>query len=82
MTDKKTPEDVRKELLLKTKAYNEVFVTTEAGRQILADLRSQYNEIDCARLGESDHDTVVRSARRDVIDYIHQMIRVGGQTDD
>jgi len=76
-----TPDDVKKELLVKAKAYHEVFVTTEAGRKILGDLRSSFNEQDCARIGESDHDTVIRTARRDVIDYIHQMIRVGGKDD-
>jgi len=76
-----TPDELKAELVKKTKAYNEVFVKTEEGRQILADLRSNFNEQDCARIGETDHDTVIRSARRDVIDYIHQMIRVGGQHD-
>jgi len=76
-----TPDELKAELVKKTKAYNEVFVKTEEGRQILADLRSNFNEQDCARTGETDHDTVIRSARRDVIDYIHQMIRVGGQHD-
>ncbi len=75
-----TPDDVKKELVLKARLYHQTF--TGEGAKILADLRANFNEQDCARLGESDHDTVVRSARRDVIDYIHQMIRVGGQQDD
>ncbi len=77
-----TPEEVKTLLREKTKAYHEVFTASTGGKKILADLRANFNEVECARLGDTDHDTVVRSAKRDVIDYIDQMIRVGGQKDD
>lgn len=64
---------VVRELVKKSMPYKKVFAS-EDGKEVLKDLRHEFKSISVT--APTPHETVIRAAQYDVLDYIEKMITI------
>jgi len=73
-------ETVIKEMVIKSMPYKTVFATEE-GKKVLLDLKQEFRKLSVA--ASTPHETVIRAAQYDVLDYIEKMINIkSGEKDE
>lgn len=68
-----------KDVLFQTsKQYKQTF-NSEYGKAVLQDLRENFEHT--SLVADNPHQTVVRAAQREIIDYIQRMVRFEGENE-
>lgn len=67
-------QEEQKRELLKNIIQNSVHYKSEAGKAIFADLKQEFKKVSVA--APTAHETIIRAAQYDVLDYIGKMINV------
>ena len=67
---------VVKELVKRSAPFKRVF-QGEDGKKVLQDLKAEFRKLSV--VAETPHETIVRAAQYDVLDYIDKMINIKGE---
>lgn len=72
MSESKTLEERRRELLRKAADFEQLF-ETPTGKKVLEHLEAEFNPV--ALFSDNPHRTSYNTGRRDVVEYIKEMMR-------
>lgn len=70
---------VIKEMVKRTAPYKRLF-KGEDGKKVLQDLKAEFRK--SSVVGATPHETTIRAAQYDVLDYIEKMINFKGEDDE
>ena len=76
LENKNKLELVMREVIKRAAPYKRVF-NGEDGKVVLRDLKAEFRRLSV--VAETSHETIIRAAQYDVLDYIEKMINIKGE---